>query len=55
MNVNRSGKRLTKEELEAAKDELEESIKAEISLKDSTRSFMDGTTSGCSFHVFLEL
>eukprot|EP00816_Leptocylindrus_hargravesii_P011990 CAMPEP_0196824014 /NCGR_PEP_ID=MMETSP1362-20130617/90031_1 /TAXON_ID=163516 /ORGANISM="Leptocylindrus danicus, Strain CCMP1856" /LENGTH=46 /DNA_ID= /DNA_START= /DNA_END= /DNA_ORIENTATION= len=40
MNVNGSGKPLTKEELEAVKDELE-SIKAEFGLKEPTRSFMD--------------
>ena len=40
LNVNGSGKPLTKKELEAVKEELE-SIKAEFGLKEPTRSFMD--------------
>ena len=40
MNVNGSGKPLTKEELESVKDELE-SLKAEFGLKEPERAFMD--------------
>lgn len=40
VDVNGSGKPLTKEELEGVKEELE-AIKAEFGLKEPTRSFMD--------------
>ncbi len=48
LNVNGSGKALTKKELDAVKDELE-SIKTEFGLKEPTRSFMDDSDTNWRF------